>query len=165
MRLRRKVRRDKNPPQQQIDDPTPAEREWVESNLHLAEELVRTYATTASGASSLTLLDDAFAAWLASWLDQPEEDRDDPNSFINAFGIAFGQRLVDELGLEWKAVTDADGTEIAVHGQPGDILVFPPNLVAKRFVARETWFLASIYEELARMVDDFRRGVPPIEGS
>jgi hypothetical protein len=79
-----------------------------------------------------------FAAWLGEWLEQPEQDREDPNPFINAIGSAFGQALVDALGLEWAVVSDEHGTEIAVHGQPGDILVFPPNLVAKRFARRAT---------------------------
>ena len=30
------------------------------------------------------------------------------------FGVAFGQYLVDDLGLSWKVVEDQYGTEMAV---------------------------------------------------
>lgn len=161
-RLRRIVRRAPDDVEQTIEDLNDSELEWVRSNVEAASELVRIY----TGAEerpvpSVALLDDGFAAWLEAWHGQQEADRDDPNANINVFGLAFGQQLVDGLGFEWKVVGDSDGTEMAVVGQPGDVIVFPPNLVAKRFVARETRFLEDVYEEIAWTCDRLRRGEDP----
>jgi hypothetical protein len=82
------------------------------------------------------------AAYLA-WFKQHIRETEDPNPIINSFGLSFGQYLVDNLSLNWVVVSDEQGTEIAVHGQPGNILVFPPNLVAKRYVQGKTDFFSS----------------------
>jgi len=151
---------DDDPPAQTIEEPNDAEREWIAGTLLSAADIVRSYVDDDVGwaPSDLALLDSVFASWLEDWLQPPESERVDPNPFINAFGIALGQALVDGLGLEWKVVTDSDGTEMAVHGDSYDFLVFPPNLVAKRFVAQETMFLEPIYDEIARMLSDARKG-------
>lgn len=101
-------------------------------------------------------LDDAYAAWFQDWSGQAPGEQEDPNVFVNAFGLAFGQYLVDTLKLGWAVATDEHGTEIAVHGQPGDVLVFPPNLVAKRFERSETQFFQPVYEEMRRQVEALR---------
>jgi hypothetical protein len=140
-------------PGQQIDAPTEAELAWVESNLGVARALAAAYTGGEQEAlPDVQLLDEIYAAWRAEWLQQASGERDDPNVYINAIGLAFGQALVDELGLHWAVVSDEHGTEIAVHGQPGDILVFPPNLVAKRFETGETGFLAPVFNEIVERV-------------
>jgi Domain of unknown function (DUF3806) len=145
---------------QTIEALNDAELDWVDQNLQSASAFVRSYVGD-DAAIDPESLDAAFERWLQAWLGQPESERDDPNPYINVFGIAFGQRLVDDLGFEWKVVTDAYGTEMAVLGQPGDQLVFPPNLVAKRFVARETRFMQPLYDEIALVADRLRRGEDP----
>ena len=140
-------------PGQQINVPTPAETEWVAAHLAVAQALAAAY--TGNQDEPLPephLLDEIFTAWLAEWQQQPPVERADPNVYINALGLAFGQALVDELGFEWAVVSDERGTEIAVHGEPGDVLVFPPNLVAKRFETNETGFLAPLYADIAERV-------------
>ena len=135
---------------QTIEPPNDAEAEWVRTNVMGVRE-------AAGGEASPAQIDELYAGWFEEWTAKPEEDRDDPNPMINAFGLAFGQVLVDELGLDWAVVTDKYGTEIAVHGQPGDLLVFPPNLVAKRFERGETHFLEPIYHGIAEQVAELRR--------
>ena len=135
---------------QKIEPPNAGEVEWVRANAYTGDEQ--------AALPDLALLDEIFESWLAEWLEQPESEREDPNPYINAIGMAFGQRLVDELGLEWAVVSDERGVEIAVHGQPGDILVFPPNLVAKRFETGETGFLAPTYEAIAQEIRHLRQG-------
>jgi hypothetical protein len=36
--------------------------------------------------------------------------------------MAFGQTLVDGLGLQWVIATDGHGSEMAVYGLPGTVL-------------------------------------------
>ena len=133
---------------QKIEPPDDAEIEWVLTNVTAIRE-------AAGGVAGPAKIDELYAGWFEEWAGQPDEDREDPNPMINAFGLAFGQVLVDELGLEWAVVTDEHGTEIAVHGKPHDLIVFPPNLVAKRF-ERATHFLAPIYEGIGKQVADLR---------
>ena len=128
-----------------------AERDWLDSNIAATSSLV---AELAGAGAELTpaSLDTAFAAWL----DSHNPDQQDPNPIINAFGSAFGQYLADTLGLNWVVTSDEHGTEMAVHGQPGDILIFPPNLVAKRYVNRETGFFTPVYDALHEQVNTIR---------
>jgi hypothetical protein len=97
---------------------------------------------------SFDALDRAFKAYCE------EADRTDGatiNAVINAIGIAFGQYLIDHLGLEWATVTDKFGCELAVVGMRGtaDFLVFPPNFVAKRWERKEVDFLKRSYDAIA----------------
>lgn len=63
--------------------------------------------------------------------------------------------------LRWVDASHALGTEIAVHGQPGDILLYPTNVVAKRWVAHEYGFLptlvAAALERLGQIRDASER--------
>jgi Domain of unknown function (DUF3806) len=137
--------------EQKIEPPNESELAWVQAHVDAVKDLT-------GGDTSVGTLDDVYARWYEEWTGQADADREDPNSMINAVGLTFGQRLVEELDLEWAVVTDEHGTEIAVHGQPGDILVFPPNLVAKRFERGETRFLQAVYEGVAEQVTALRRG-------
>jgi len=66
--------------------------------------------------------------------------------------VAFGQSLVDGLGLAWVIATDQHGADLAVYGLPGkgDVLIYPANFVAKRWERRETNFLEKSYAQIAR---------------
>jgi hypothetical protein len=158
VRLRRRIRVEDDPPPQTIEELNDEYREWIAEYLLSAADIVRFYVgeNVAWSPSELALLDRAFALWLEGWLETPESERVDPNPFIYVFGIAFGQALVDGLGLEWKTLRDADGKEIVVHGDPHDFVVFPASLVAKRVASRETMFLEPMYEEVARTLKDVR---------
>jgi hypothetical protein len=79
------------------------------------------------------------------------------NAVVNASGLAFGQHLGNALNLGWAVVSDDNGTDIAVHGNPGDILVFPTDATAKRVVAQEYTFFAQLFEELSRDITQARQ--------
>ncbi len=135
-----------------IETPNAAELRWLAENL----DRLRAFARKPAGHRfSLAELDAAYCEWIGS------RGEDDPNPMINAFGAAFGQHLVDHLAMTWSVVTDGHGTEMAVCGQPGDILVFPLNLVAKRFVAKEAGFFESLYIAMARDIEALRRKARP----
>jgi Domain of unknown function (DUF3806) len=89
---------------------------------------------------------------------QPTEG-DVINGTINAVGMAFGQTLVDGLGMQWIIATDNQGSEIAVYGLPGsaDVLVYPANFVAKRWERREVNFLEASYGLIAEDVNRLAR--------
>ena len=134
-----------------IDDLNESEAAWVKTQLKNASKFIEGFSPQDSGQPlTLAALDRAFAAWIAS---EPT-GTDLINSVINYVGVAFGQALIDGIGLEWVIATDDHGSELAVHGFPerGDILVHPANFVAKRWERRETNFLEKAYAEIARDV-------------
>ena len=123
---------------------TDVEREWVAGQLAAAGRFVADYGSPRHPAG----LDALDHAW-ASWLDRQSVDPEDPNTVINAVGVAFGQALVDS-GFAWVIAEDADGTDLAVFCLPGagDVLVYPANLVAKRYEAREQQFLQATHDAI-----------------
>jgi Domain of unknown function (DUF3806) len=132
-----------------------AEREWIADNLSATREMIGEFSSESSDIEP-SALDAAYSMWLA----QHDPETEDPNPVINAFGIAFGQYLVDHLQLQWIVASDKYGTEMAVHGQSGDILVYPANLVGKRYTTRETDFFAVHFAEFQSQIEMIRSQAP-----
>lgn len=89
----------------------------------------------------------SFAALDRAWVAEGAELRasgGDPNPLIQALGIALGQHLVDHHKLDWVVATDPFGTEVACYGKEGDVLVYPLNMVAKRWQRSEGAFLVAL---------------------
>jgi hypothetical protein len=121
--------------------PNEAEQRWIAANLRRALLLGRDHGDPATSTEpSLSALDRAWVAGCA----ELRETNGDPNPLIQALGIALGQRLVDTHDLSWVVATDALGTEMAVYGEVGEVLVYPLNLVAKRWQRTEGAFLAAL---------------------
>jgi len=137
-------------PDQLIQPPNEAELAWIGKNLRLAADLAERLSGKREVLPSLELLGTIFA----SWAQLPADRQGDPNVVVNALGLAFGQHLVNAADLQWVVVSDAQGTEIAVHGQPGDILILPTNATAKRFESKEFDFFARLFQQ---MVDEIAR--------
>jgi hypothetical protein len=141
---------------QKIDALNERETAWVKTQLENALKFVEGFSSEDAGKPlTLAALDRAFAAWILS---RPTET-DLINTIINYVGIAFGQALVDGIGLKWVIATDEQGSDLAVYGFPerGDVLLYPANVVAKRWEHRETKFLENAYEQIARDVRDLFR--------
>ena len=129
-----------------------SEAAWIKIQLENTVKFVEGFSPEDSEqALRLAALDRAFAAWVAS---EPT-DTDLINAVINYVGIAFGQALVNGMGLEWVIATDEHGSDLAVYGFPGrgDVLIYPANFVAKRWERRETVFLEKAYHQIG---DDLR---------
>jgi hypothetical protein len=137
---------------QKVELPNEDERAWIAQNLVSARAIVANHTKDASEDLKLGSLEEA----LSMWSSRAHPDRVDPNTFVNTVGIAFGQVLVDRLGLKWAVVTDERGTDVAVHGSPGDILAFPISAVAKRVADGETAFLIELYRRLAADIGKIR---------
>jgi uncharacterized protein DUF3806 len=134
----------------------PSERVWIETSLGDLRRLVARDADE----DGLTPedLDGGFQAWFLEWMMTPQRSRPDPKPTVKAFGIGFGQLLVDRLSLEWVVVKDRDRTQLAVRGQ-GDEMLYPGHLVAKRWAARTTGFFRPLYDAVRADVLR-RRSVP-----
>ncbi|MGD8456620.1 MAG: DUF3806 domain-containing protein [Anaerolineales bacterium] len=107
---------------QKILELNKSEHEWIKNNLAVIRGLV----LSVIGENNKqwlkpNYLDEAYDYWFANHNKAVE----DPNPFINAFGIGFGQLLIDHVNLEWKVVQDDISTEIAVYGKKVMFCFFP----------------------------------------
>ena len=128
-----------------IEQLTDAEREWIRQQIEVAQLFVQEMV----GVSEPKLptpeaLDQAFTAWL------PNHDSAEANAIINCVGVALGQHVVDRTRLEWVIASDQYGTELAIYGFPGqgDVLVYPQNLVAKRYEKKSSPFIVDTINKL-----------------
>lgn len=130
-----------------------AEIQWIKGCVEQARGFVEKY-QKGSGAVVLdpTALDQTFAGWLKEW--KKGKTSEDPNLVVNSIGLAFGQWLVDHLGMEWSVIEDAGASDMAVvFGPPGgQVQVFPTHAVAKRLEARETGFLEPLFDAIKAQV-------------
>jgi hypothetical protein len=134
-----------------IDPLNAKEATWIKTQLENASKFVESFSSQDfERPLTLSALDRAFTAWVAS---EPV-DTDLINAVINYVGIAFGQALVDGIGLKWVIANDDQGSDLAVYGFPGhgDVLVYPANFVAKRWERRETNFLEKAYQQIGQDV-------------
>lgn len=135
---------------------TRQDHQWVASQLRAAITFVNTHSPDdANKPLDLHAFDRAFAGWLAT----NEENAKRIHEAMNCVGIAFGQFLVNGLGLDWVTVTNEQGSNLAVYGLPdqGDVLIYPVKVVTKRWEARETNFLNETYNQISRQVTRIAR--------
>lgn len=143
--------------QQRIAELNDAERIWLASCLDGAQDLVSVHAPVKPPqVVDAEVLDRAYAAWLAAG----ETNTDRVNQVINAVGAAFGQLLVEAAGFRWVVATDQYGCEMAILALPGrgDFLVYPANLVAKRWESRATGFCVPIFADIVQKVREVEAG-------
>jgi hypothetical protein len=144
-----------------FEDLNDAEREWLASCIGYAGQLVAAYSPAdASRPLDAAALDRTWAAYLATG----DTDTDRVNGVINSIGFAFGQLLVDAVGFAWVVATDQYGTEMALLALPGkgDVLVYPTNMVAKRWQSRETDFLVPLFGVVTQQVRDVQAHWPQL---
>ncbi len=136
-----------------ISELNDAERAWIDGNIaDLRAGLVDAgYRLEDGRPIDPATLDAAWAAWL-----RDRDPNEDPNSSINRFGHAFGQYLADRVGLEWKMVEDEYGTDAAIVGQPGDIVIVPASVAAKRFEDGISSFFGDVAAAFEERVAMFR---------
>jgi hypothetical protein len=126
---------------------TDAGSAFIQEQLAAAAQFLADYGSAQPG-DGLDRLDHAWAAWL----DRQSIDPADPEPVLNAVGVYLGQAIVDGVaGFSWVTVTDDQGTGLAVHGQPGssDLLIYPSDVVARRYESRTTTFLRAVVNEVA----------------
>jgi len=127
---RRSAHADTAPPMPRLRDVDERELEWIAAHVELV---------TDTGAS----LDDAaqirsvYERWAAGWHRINPPERNDPNTMINAIGTALGEHLARRTPLGWMIATDEHSTELALYEPRSRTLLYPANVVAKRWVAEE----------------------------
>jgi uncharacterized protein DUF3806 len=139
---------DKNMKAKNINE---SECKWIEDNITALKDLISSI-DQSDGSITPESLDKGYATWYGTH----EKSQEDPNPMINSFGIGYGSFLVSNLGMQW-AIIDR---ELAVTSQPGDIVVFPANLVAKRYTKGEIDFFSFLYKEMKNTIEQIRINPP-----
>jgi hypothetical protein len=125
---------------------TAAEVDWVRSSIaELADQDVR-----------LGDIDDLgrhYDEMLTAWLRLNESQRPDPHAITNRIGLALGQYVADQARLDWTVATDEHGTEIALHRERGNVLIYPTNLVAQHWAAHALNTLPALARDMIVTVE------------
>jgi hypothetical protein len=126
---------------------TNAETDWVRSSI---AELIEQDVVP----GDIDDLGRHYDEMLTAWLRLNEPQRPDPNAIISQIGLAFGQYVADQARLDWMVATDDHGTEIALHRERGNVLIYPTDLVAKRWTAHERSVLPGLARAMIQAVDE-----------
>lgn len=87
-------------------------------------------------------LDAALARWRA-------EGGADHDAIVERYALAVGEHLARRTDLAWEVVTDVFGTDLAVAA--GGFVVVPHNLVAVRWMRRETGWVPQVVGHLVEL--------------
>lgn len=83
------------------------------------------------------------------WAAMSPEPRDNPDAVINLIGIGLGECLVRRAEMEW-VVESSEGAQLAVYGADNDVLVYPTNAVAKRWIEGVQSFIPEFVDEVIK---------------
>ena len=106
----------------------PAEETLLGQMRSHFQELAAEAGLAAATPPSTDTLDRLWETW--SW-DQVKTD-DDRAIAISLFGFAFGDHVAAETGMQWRIVTDENGSDYALVHPESDVTAFPLATVAKR---------------------------------
>jgi len=124
---------------------------WINMKLNAAKLFIKAFSPDDAGKEiTLPILDKAFTAWMET----APTDVQQINDVIDNVGIVFGQKLVDNLGLNWVIAKDQNGIDFAVFGLPnkGDVLFYPVNIIAKGWERKETNFIENQYINIEQQI-------------
>jgi hypothetical protein len=128
-----------------IEPLTAEEIAWVRSNIAGLIQDVRLNDIEDLGRHYDELLD--------AWVRLDESRRPDPHEIITQIGLGFGQYVADRAKLDWTVATDEHGPEIALHRVRGNVLIYPTDVVAKRWAAQERQALPGLARQMIATVE------------
>ncbi|MFK5633487.1 MULTISPECIES: hypothetical protein [unclassified Ornithinimicrobium] len=82
-------------------------------------------------------------------VDWQQRHGDDHDGIVQRYAIGIGEHLVRTTDLAWSVVTDVFGTDLAVSA--GDFVVVPSNLVAVRWMRRETGWVPRVVGHIVEL--------------
>ena len=125
----------------EIDALSDGERGWIRANLAaLAQAGVDVHDPRSLGLH----YDQEFLAWSATSASR----RPDPNPIINMIGIGLGECLNGLIGTSWAVATDEHGTEVVIHRPANNVILYPPNAVAKRWSDGDVDFIPGFVRQI-----------------
>mgnify|MGYP001172748843 FL=1 len=70
---------------------------------------------------------------------------------LDAVATALGEHLARHGGFRWAFITDPFGSDVGLESRRGTTTVVPSNLVAARWMRRETGWVEGVVRHLARV--------------
>lgn len=128
------------------------DRRRLREQRNLVDELARRHVGTPLSAGRS--LDDLRV--LQELLDQEILDPDQTFE-LQALGVALGDVLAEQYGLEWVVVNDDVGRSRALRYGEGEDVIFPVTMISKRVEADVRFRVLELYEKSARSLDEFSR--------
>lgn len=126
------------------------DRRRLEEQRNLVDELARRHVGTPLSAGHS--LEDLRV--LQELLDEEILDPDQTYE-LQALGVALGDVLAEQYGLEWVVVNDEIGRSRALRYGEGEDFVFPVTMISKRVEAKLQVRVRELYEKSGRSVDEF----------
>ena len=129
------------------DDLSPRELEWLQTQRSALDTLAQA-AHVATDTGPLRTAD----AVIQHWHSLPQPQRSDPNTVVNAAGVALGDALAKKHGLQWKIITDAFGTDMGVWcggDNEQNVVLSPTHSIAKRFADSPDGCVVQLFDSLS----------------
>lgn len=121
-----------------------AQRDWVRA--HYDAEAQHKYETVAGKLFLLQAIVDA------GWIEKSETVK------LQCLGVALGDALAQELGMEWVTVEDEYGRDPALRLPGTTVLAFPLTMISKRIERDEKVIVVELFdgvcEHVRRMKND-----------
>jgi len=133
-----------------VEELSDVDHRRLREQRNLVDELARRHVGTPLSAGHS--LDDLRV--LQELLDQ--EVLDPEQTFeLQALGVALGDVLAEQYGLEWVVVNDDVGRSRALRYGEGEDILFPVTMISKRVEADVNFRVLELYEKSARSLDEF----------
>ena len=127
------------PVPQRITVTSDEQRRAFRRQARLGPEFARHYVPD-SPDSGLELYDQAFRAWQLA-----ESPSHSSQHVVEVLGSILGNKLVDDLDMEWILLNDEYGTDFAVRSKRFEVMAFPFSTVVKRIENNEHDFMVGVY--------------------
>jgi hypothetical protein len=113
-----------------------------EERRHI-EELLALLAAEGVDVDDLASIGAGYDRALATWVSKGGSDHAE---IVERYAVAVGEHLHRHTDLAWEVATDVFGTDLAVVA--GDFVVVPANLVAVRWMRRESGWVPKVVGHL-----------------
>lgn len=102
----------------------------------------------------LASLERAYEGYFDKVLATDPDDREDATAVCTMIGLALGEHLVRHSALEWRVVTDAEGTDLALSTPAEDAILYPADPVIDAWSGQQRGWLQAWATELIRGVNE-----------
>ncbi|WP_052592045.1 DUF3806 domain-containing protein [Luteipulveratus mongoliensis] len=95
----------------------------------------------------------AYDGYVARVLATDPDDREDPTAVCTMIGLAMGEHIARNSRLQWRIVTDAEGTDLALSTPEENAVLYPADPVIDAWSEQRTGWLSGWVRDLLRGVN------------
>lgn len=132
-----------------LEDLNEKEKEFIKNGIELAKVLLEELELTNEvHPFSPEIIDTVIGYWFEDGFQ--EYIGVNLNNYSVAFASAWGQFLVDTLGMEWRVITDNSYTEVGVYHKNHEVVIFPFAVLLKKLNSKSASKAISIMSDFAQ---------------